>query len=776
MKLVTVIIPTYNVELYIKDCLESILNQTYKNIEIIVMDDGSKDRTALIVKEYQKKYSNITLYENENHGQGYERNRAIEKATGEYILFVDSDDFIELDTIEESVKKIEKENSDLVMFDWKYYNHRTQRYNYNTTELVYAEKILENNDTLKILKLTAYFSVNKLYRRSFLVDNNIKYMENYIYEDNPFWVEVAIKANRISILQKPFYNVRIGNPSSTRSNRSTDFHAKSFIAAVNRIQEIVKENNVDNGKIQYTYNYLFKKFQNYRRERVPKHLRKQFTKDYLHALKDAKIYENYTGKVMKLLYKLNVFKKEKYLTFNLVVGSKTFAKRLKKKLKAIKENKKNIDTQDLILPEKMKNKVVLFMGFDYRYTGNSRYLFEDIIEKNPDDISIYFATNDTLVDEKYRIEPKSEIHKSLLKVADIVVFESWIPQYVVKQEGQIWLQLWHGTPLKKMLFDSNEKEVMEKNKKHKVTKYNDIAKWDYLLADSKEGQKYFHSPFLISNEKILPIGYPRVKYLIDNINNKKLKNKLKEEYDIPKDKIIVSYLPTWRDYNYNKKDEDFGYMIDVEKIQEQLGDKYKVIFKDHTFLSKNDKLLKMETQDLLLISDYLLTDYSSVMFDAFAIDLKTILYCNDYDKYQKSRGVYDEMWNDLKPLVVDNYEDMISLIKKYTKSKEMKTIDEKYGYNGSYKRNLGDMVINYFNKDVYNPFKKTYLLVTGESYNEETIYEKVKELNKDGFEVFVALKEDNEVIKLFAKTLVIKNESEIDELQKIYNFYEKENI
>ena len=784
MKLVSVIIPVYNVENYVGECLNSVLNQTYKNIEIILVNDGSQDRTALKVKEYANKYDNIKFIEIENHGQGYARNLALEQAKGEYIMFMDSDDFIDPVTIEESVKLMEKDNADVVAYDWKYFHHKNKKYIYRHADTMYFEKCLEGDDKYKILDIGAYFTVNKLYRKSLLIDNNIRYMEKYIYEDVPFWVEIAIHAKKISIIQKPYYNVRIGTISSTRSNRNTDFHYKSFITSVTETLNIIRNSNIPQEKFTPYFKYVIVRFQIYRKERVPKELRKIMTKEFISLMKDTKINYNIGNKVTKLCYKLDVFKKQKYLTFNLIIFAKDTLKKARSKFAKIKGKLRGVLRKAKAILKKnstsnieiqLKDNVVLFMGFDYRYTGNSRYLFEKLISKQPENMSVFFVTENKEVSDKYRIEPRSNEFRYVYNNAKVVIFESWVSPSLVKKPNTIWLQLWHGTPLKKMLFDSNEKEIMLKNKKHKINKYMDINRWNYLLADCFEAQKYFHSSFMIPESKILTIGYPRVKYLIDNIDNQKLKKQIKQEYNIPEDKIIVSYLPTWRDYNYSGTNEDFNYLVDVNTLQDKLGDKYKVIFKDHSFFSKDDKLLTLETQELLLISDYLITDYSSVMFDAFAIDLKTILYCNDYDKYQESRGIYEPMWEDLKSLSVDNMEDLVDNITNYKFNDQMKLNKQKYSYQNNSNKYLDDMIIDYFNINKPISFNKRKLLVINENSDLEKVNLKIMELKKEGFSIVVATKKENIILnnnKNIGLILRYKTKKDLEEISEIYNCYE----
>ena len=115
MPQVSVIIPIYNSEKYLHECLDSVINQTYKDIEIILVDDGSTDKSSSICDEYAKKDERIKVFHTSNNGPSHARNIGIDNATGEYIVFQDSDDYIELNMIEDTVKEALKSDSDLVI-------------------------------------------------------------------------------------------------------------------------------------------------------------------------------------------------------------------------------------------------------------------------------------------------------------------------------------------------------------------------------------------------------------------------------------------------------------------------------------------------------------------------------------------------------------------------------------------------------------------------------------------------------------------------------------
>ena len=252
----------------------------------------------------------------------------------------------------------------------------------------------------------------------------------------------------------------------------------------------------------------------------------------------------------------------------------------------------------------------------------------------------------------------------MLYSSKVVVFETWIPKTFIKPKDAIWINICHGTPLKKMLYDSNEEEILTTNPLHKKEKFDAIEKMDYLLLDNPNIAKYFETSFLIEKQKLLSYGYPRVKYLIENKDNTALKLEIRKKLNVDNGKKIIVYLPTWRDYNYSDTVQyDFKYLLDKDLLDTELNDdKYVIISKDHTFRcgTKNVTVTDIETQELLLVSDFVITDYSSVMFDAFSVDIPVGILAKDYEKYSKSRGLYQDIWNDLNDYIVTNeqcYED-----------------------------------------------------------------------------------------------------------------------
>ena len=314
---VSVIIPAYNVEDYIGECIESINNQTYSNYEVIIVNDGSTDKTIDIIKQYQEKYEWIKVIDIENSGQGYARNIALKEAVGKYILFLDADDFLEPITLQLAIDRIKKDKSDFVVFDWKYYSQKTGNYRYVNKDKFFNKAILENDQCLVLLRIKHYFTVNKLYSKEFLMENDIKYGERYIYEDVPFWTKVCVCAKKVSLIHSPLYNVRINRTSTTKTNHNTDKHYIGFIKAASDSIKILKENYKadNNGDYYYLYNYLMGKFNVYYKIRIPRRLKRKFVFEFVNIMSNAiELTDlNIKNSLIRAGFKYNIFHRIRYV-------------------------------------------------------------------------------------------------------------------------------------------------------------------------------------------------------------------------------------------------------------------------------------------------------------------------------------------------------------------------------------------------------------------------------------------------------------------------------
>lgn len=221
---VTLVLPVYNVEKYLPECIDSVINQTMKDIEIICVDDGSTDNSLEVLKRYQKKDNRIRIFSFTNKGLGPARNRGIDRAHGEYVAFVDTDDWLELDFCEKIYESAKNSDSDIVLFNAieEYENHQKER-------IYFREGIIENpKDFIFDFKWNSSFVLNnyftawsKLHRTKFLKENDIRFPST-LFEDIEFQVESFLKAKRMSYNPTIFYHYRKENPESIMNSLKDD--------------------------------------------------------------------------------------------------------------------------------------------------------------------------------------------------------------------------------------------------------------------------------------------------------------------------------------------------------------------------------------------------------------------------------------------------------------------------------------------------------------------------------------------------------------------------
>lgn len=226
MPKVSVIIPCYNVEQYIAECLDSVINQTFKDLEIICVEDCSTDKTKDILKQYAKKYKHITvIYNKTNQGLAVSRNIGTNKSKSKYIYFLDSDDYISKDCIEKLYDKIEHDNCDIVMGSIKVYAENNQNeFCKNYTNFMGKYLKFKPFTKLQINKKNSYeyyhklycCAWNKLYKKSFITDNSISFInKKCFHEDDGFWLKILACNPLISGISSKTYFYRIRSQSIT---------------------------------------------------------------------------------------------------------------------------------------------------------------------------------------------------------------------------------------------------------------------------------------------------------------------------------------------------------------------------------------------------------------------------------------------------------------------------------------------------------------------------------------------------------------------------------
>ena len=192
---ISIIVPIYNASKYLKKCLDSLVNQTKKELEFILINDGSTDDSESIIKSYND--SRIKYFKRSNHGIGKTRNFGISKSTGKYIMFLDSDDYLEVNACEVLYKKIDKEMLDLVVCDFYRVVNDSK-----IIEKIASFKNTSLKDNPNLLLNVNLAPWNKIYRSDLIKDNKIKFIEDLKYEDAPFVALSLLKSKKIGKVNK----------------------------------------------------------------------------------------------------------------------------------------------------------------------------------------------------------------------------------------------------------------------------------------------------------------------------------------------------------------------------------------------------------------------------------------------------------------------------------------------------------------------------------------------------------------------------------------------
>jgi glycosyltransferase involved in cell wall biosynthesis len=209
---ISIIIPVYNVARYLRQCLDSAANQSHRDIEIVCIDDGSTDSSGAILDEYAAADSRFVVVHQANSGQSAARNRGICIARGEYIAFLDSDDWYDRDLCAKSLQIAVESKADIVLFFHNSVDCPNRRTRFHK---IRADLATDEFEKVQIVRYCNSVIWNQLYRKAFLDENHIRFLEGHVFEDTHFSLKAAILANGIALLKEKLYYYRYGSGYST---------------------------------------------------------------------------------------------------------------------------------------------------------------------------------------------------------------------------------------------------------------------------------------------------------------------------------------------------------------------------------------------------------------------------------------------------------------------------------------------------------------------------------------------------------------------------------
>ncbi len=229
--LISVVVPCYNVEMFLAECVDSLTAQSYKNLEILLIDDGSKDRTGEIAKDYASRFDNIIYHHRENGGLSAARNTGIELSTGEYIAFIDSDDWVETDYFERLYEALSSGHADIAVCGYK------KEEMSNEVVAFDRDMVLSSHEAMKILgdiypkeNVLLVIACNKLFKKKLF--DNLRFPEGKIHEDEFSAHRIIGSADSVATIAKPLYHYRIRTGSITAQDKSQDIRHRDYLDAM----------------------------------------------------------------------------------------------------------------------------------------------------------------------------------------------------------------------------------------------------------------------------------------------------------------------------------------------------------------------------------------------------------------------------------------------------------------------------------------------------------------------------------------------------------------
>lgn len=710
MSTVSVIMPVYNTEEFLDESISSVLNQTYKDIELILINDYSSDRSEQVIDHYKKSDVRIkVIHFNEHRGVGAARNEGINAATGKYIYFMDSDDYLGSDTLRLLVKNIK----DYPLISGKQQKaHVSKDYSHNDTNV--EEQKIEIYKENKFELINNGSALNRLFRKSYIIEKNLIFAEQVDrYTDLAFIVPAILHVDSIPYIDTALYYKRkrndpITNPALMQTGMKDRINDFNYI--YHRLKDEYSEHTFVNKFLDNRFLIMYRKsIVHY--FRIGENINDVFA-DLVSIVKrvDSKLIKDqpyFTRKEIKVLKRgdISLYKKvnlrhHRYRKIKEAIKGKT---RLYVQL-----------YRAVFLKLPIKNKTVVFESFlGKSYSDSPKYIYEYMLKNDYDYKYIWIVNNRKQIPgNPKQVKRFSILYFYYLARAKYWVSNSRMPRTLNKRDGNIYLQTWHGTPLKKLVFDM--KDVHSADPAYKRNFYNQSRRWDYLSSPNAYSSEIFRRAFKYEKE-LLEFGYPRNDILYEH-NNEEDIDQLKKKMGLPADKKVILYAPTWRDDEFYERGKyKFSLQLDLNKLKEQLGDEYIVLLRMHYFIASKldisdhkgfayDFSSYDDIAELYLISDILITDYSSVFFDYANLKRPILFYTYDLEKYRDTlRGFYIDIENEAPgPLLKTNNEVLNAILNIENVKKE-------------YKENYKHFYNRFCSWDDGNASKKTVERVFGDS-------------------------------------------------------------
>ncbi len=715
---VSIIIPYQNEKVYIHDCLDSLEEQTCKDFEAILVCDHSSESAIRVITEKTVSFPLKILELTDKSGVAAARNRGIHASNGEFILFLDCDDYLEKTAVQYLLER--SEEKDIVYSrnrrTWYgrkvYYDNGemldemngedsgTEREEGKKSEIEIREGDTEWTKVFCHLvrsnfTITGISVLGILFRRDFLLENSFFFDEEYTYfADLPYIIGAMCRTQRVCEVRRVLYLKRKHNDPVRLPSLSQVSDEET------KLKEAMKA-------------YLDMKTSVYgHEERAEIAVDDKFIRYYVKKI--APFYlNNISGKYVQEIYELArsclerllpqsgrhaMWYSKRLIRYSRKHGPSQIAKKVKrhsslqtfKRVARSRAALKKYLYRKVFTKMKVEDNMVVFESFLGRnYSDSPKYIYEYLGKNYPGKYRCIWILNrkEQLPYPAKRVKRFSFSYFYYMAKSKYFVFNGRQPKYFIKREGSVFLETWHGTPLKKLVFDMGE--VTSASPMYKRDVYIQSRAWDYLIAPNQFSADIFRRCFMYDGNMLFT-GYPRNDILhLDQMATQALMLDIKEELGIPEGKKVILYAPTWRDDEfYGSGQYKFTLQLDLAEMRRELGEEFVVLLRTHYFIVDSLDLGAFagfaynvstyhDIARLYLISDVLVTDYSSVFFDYANLRRPMLFFTYDLDKYRSTlRGFYMNIEEELPGPMLFTTEEVIAALKELPGINEM--YKEKY--------------------------------------------------------------------------------------------------
>lgn len=676
MSKLTVIIPLLKKPEYLGECLASIAAQNLQNIDVLIVMDLESSEVEREISAYAKQYANKFPIKHilceEGHGLSAARNCGLFQCKGEYVYFMEPEDLLEPGTFHALLDAVPNLPVPLVYSRVKPLHRLVSGYHEEYEEEV---QLLFETDSVKLAQRPAMDQATAVYEcptkeymvelrddledftvlgcmfhRSFLKENDILFCTDIeLYPDAPFICKVLINTENYQSVSEGAY-IRRNGTFRYEVEKQHDWKARlnDYMKCYDQAYSYCTSNLEMMLLVQET---MCSRYVNVVVRLISKSRDKEFAQSiydiFARQMKrvDKRVVASFgraERKHLKLLLEGNLKASIAYMS--------TFIKH--KKREYLFKKRSNLVR---MLAEKlfgnmdiMERYIVFESGRGHRYYGDPKYIYRYLQKHYPGEYKCIWVANDKELAN--RIDGRCVTVKlfSLRYFYYILRAKYWVkdtrqPIWWYKSKEQVYISTWLGTPMQKLFLD--KQAFLDGDKALKRGLKAQVEQWDALISGNAYSTEHFISGLGVSKEQILEIGNPRNDYLVAEDAAEEQK-RLKQEMGLPMDKKTILYAPVWREEEETDVEDCYKMQLGLHRMKEQLGDEYVILVRIHDYITGRvilDKALEGfvydvsfydDVQELMLISDIMITDYSSMVFDYACLKRPIFFYLYDEDQYR----------------------------------------------------------------------------------------------------------------------------------------------